>query len=122
MLVLSRKLGERILIGENIELTIVGFRGRTVVLGLEAPRDVVIRREELGRDEFGAGSSSSVSPSDEPARQFREEFDAESSGEHRGERLEEPFGAPINRRVFPVGRTALKGPLARSLASARPRA
>jgi carbon storage regulator len=118
MLVLSRKLGERILIGENIELTIVGFRGRTVVLGLEAPRDVVIRREELGRDEFGAGSSSSVSPSDEPARPFREEFDAESSGEHR----EEPFGAPLNRRVFPVGRTALKGPLARSLASARPRA
>jgi carbon storage regulator len=107
MLVLSRKLGERILIGENIELTIVGFRGRTVVLGLEAPRNVVIRREELGPDEFGTGAPTSEPKSDAAPQSFRDEFDVECPGD---------------RRVFPVPRSAVKGPLARSLASVRPKA
>ena len=47
MLVLSRKESERLVIGENIIVTIVRLAGGTVRLGIEAPPEVSIRREEL---------------------------------------------------------------------------
>lgn len=47
MLVLSRKPGERILIGEDIAVTIVRIGPNTVRLGIDAPRDMNIVREEL---------------------------------------------------------------------------
>lgn len=47
MLVLSRKPGERILIGENVAITIVRIGPNTVRLGIDAPRDMNIVREEL---------------------------------------------------------------------------
>ena len=47
MLVLSRKSGERILIGDNVAVTIVRIGPNTVRLGIDAPRDMNIVREEL---------------------------------------------------------------------------
>ena len=47
MLVLSRKINERIIIGKNIELEILGIRGGVVRLGIKAPREVSVVREEL---------------------------------------------------------------------------
>jgi carbon storage regulator len=47
MLVLSRKQGERIRLGESIVLTVLACRGRQVRLGIEAPENVVILREEV---------------------------------------------------------------------------
>lgn len=47
MLVLTRKRGERIIIGPDIELTIVDVRGDRVRLGFEAPPDVSIHRQEV---------------------------------------------------------------------------
>ena len=47
MLVLSRKAGERILIGEDIAITIVRIGPNTVKIGIDAPRDMNIVREEL---------------------------------------------------------------------------
>ena len=47
MLVLSRRVGERIVIDENVTVTIIGRRGRQVCLGIEAPLDVSVRRHEL---------------------------------------------------------------------------
>lgn len=47
MLVLSRKLNEQIIIGDNIRITVVAVRGNQVRLGFEAPRDVSIQRQEL---------------------------------------------------------------------------
>lgn len=47
MLVLSRKVGERIIIGQGIEISVVDVRGGRVRLGIEAPREVGIRRQEL---------------------------------------------------------------------------
>ncbi len=49
MLVLSRKLGEHVVIGENICVTVIAVRGSQVRLGFTAPVEVSIRREELGR-------------------------------------------------------------------------
>ncbi len=47
MLVLSRKLGEKIYIGESICITIVDIDRGKIRLGIEAPRDVPIFRQEL---------------------------------------------------------------------------
>ena len=47
MLVLSRKLGEKIVIGENIVLTIVAIKGNQIRVGVEAPRSVSVWRGEL---------------------------------------------------------------------------
>jgi carbon storage regulator len=47
MLVLSRKPGERIVIGPNVEVTVVDISGNKVRLAIDAPRDVSIHREEI---------------------------------------------------------------------------
>ena len=47
MLVLTRKKGEKIVIGENITITVVEIRGDKVRLGIEAPKDVGVHREEI---------------------------------------------------------------------------
>jgi carbon storage regulator len=47
MLVLSRKLGEKIYISENICITVVDIDRGKIRLGIEAPRDVPIFRQEL---------------------------------------------------------------------------
>jgi carbon storage regulator len=46
MLVLSRKAGEQIVIGDNIRVTVVKVHGGRVRLGIEAPKDVSINRQE----------------------------------------------------------------------------
>jgi len=47
MLVLSRKKNERIVIGENVVVTVVEVRGDRVRLGIEAPQEVPIHRSEV---------------------------------------------------------------------------
>ena len=47
MLVLTRKLNQEILIGENVKITVLKVKGNTVRLGIEAPREVRIVRGEL---------------------------------------------------------------------------
>jgi carbon storage regulator len=47
MLVLSRKLGEKVVIGEGIVLTVVKVDRNQVRLGIEAPKDVQVYREEI---------------------------------------------------------------------------
>jgi carbon storage regulator len=47
LLILTRKLGESITIGDKIRVSVLGIRGRQVRLGIEAPTDVVVHREEI---------------------------------------------------------------------------
>jgi carbon storage regulator len=47
MLVLSRKKNERIIIGESIEVTVVEIRGDKVRLGIVAPAEMAVDREEV---------------------------------------------------------------------------
>lgn len=47
MLILTRKLGESITIGDSIKVSVLGIRGRQVRLGIEAPDNVVVHREEI---------------------------------------------------------------------------
>jgi len=58
MLVLSRRKGERVVIGEDLQVTVLAIRGDRVKLGFAGPRQVPIYREEL-RDRQPAPSGDS---------------------------------------------------------------
>ncbi len=47
MLILTRKLGEKVIIANQIEITLLEIRGRQARLGIQAPPDIVINREEV---------------------------------------------------------------------------
>jgi carbon storage regulator len=49
MLILSRKIQQNIIINDNIQICILSIDGRKVSLGIKAPRDIPIYREELYR-------------------------------------------------------------------------
>ena len=47
MLVLSRRVGEKLIIGENVTVTVLSVSGNQVRIGIDAPRDVKVNREEV---------------------------------------------------------------------------
>ncbi len=47
MLILTRKVGESIMIGDSVEVKILGLRAGQVKIGIEAPRDLKVHREEI---------------------------------------------------------------------------
>ena len=57
MLVLSRKLGQRFQIGQDVRITIVKIDRNSVRIGIEAPDDVTVYREEIAPAEAVAGTN-----------------------------------------------------------------
>jgi len=47
MLVLSRRTGESLVIDDNITVTILGIKGQQVRIGINAPTDIIVNREEI---------------------------------------------------------------------------
>ena len=47
MLILTRRVGETVVIGDSIQVTVLGVKGRQVRLGISAPKDVAVHREEI---------------------------------------------------------------------------
>lgn len=47
MLILTRKIGESLLIGDDVEISVLSVRGNQVKLGVKAPKDVSVHREEI---------------------------------------------------------------------------
>ena len=47
MLILTRRVGETLMVGENVTVTVVGLNGNQVRLGINAPKDVEVHREEI---------------------------------------------------------------------------
>ena len=63
MLMIRRRCGESILLGENIEIHVMEVTGNRVKLGISAPRDVLVLRNELKlTEEFNREASRAVSP------------------------------------------------------------
>jgi carbon storage regulator len=49
MLILTRRLTETLVIGDSVTLTVLDIKGSRVRIGVNAPRDVVVKREEIFR-------------------------------------------------------------------------
>ena len=47
MLILTRRVGETLMIGDEVTVTVLGVRGNQVRIGVNAPKDVTVHREEI---------------------------------------------------------------------------
>lgn len=47
MLILTRRVGETLMIGDDVTVTVLGVKGNQVRIGVNAPRDVAVHREEI---------------------------------------------------------------------------
>lgn len=62
MLVLTRKAGEAIYIGNDIKIVIVQIKGHQVQVGIEAPKTIHIKREEIRNDHASTGGQARQNP------------------------------------------------------------
>ncbi len=66
MLVLTRKIGESIKINEDVKITVIEIKGKSIRLGIEAPRETKIYREEvflkIKQENRSAASTSTLDP------------------------------------------------------------
>ncbi|OGT63536.1 MAG: carbon storage regulator [Gammaproteobacteria bacterium RIFCSPHIGHO2_12_FULL_45_9] len=47
MLILTRRISESVIVGDNVKVTVLGVKGNQVRLGIDAPKDVSVHREEI---------------------------------------------------------------------------
>lgn len=63
MLILTRRVGETLMVGDEVTVTVLGVKGNQVRLGVNAPKDVAVHREEIyeriKREQGGESESSS---------------------------------------------------------------
>ena len=73
MLILTRRVGESVVIGEDVTVTVLGVKGNQVRIGINAPKTVAVHREEIfERIKNGQGSGDRSNTTDEPNSASRE--------------------------------------------------
>ena len=47
MLILTRRVGETIMVGDEVQVTVLGLKGNQIRIGINAPQDIAVHREEI---------------------------------------------------------------------------
>jgi carbon storage regulator len=72
MLILTRRVGESVVIGEDVTVTVLGVKGNQVRIGINAPKTVAVHREEIFERIKNGQGAGNQSTSDEPTSAPRE--------------------------------------------------
>jgi carbon storage regulator len=76
MLILTRRVGESVMIGHEVTVTVLGVKGNQVRIGVNAPKSVAVHREEIyeriKREEQGLGNGNGNSGHHEPDESYDE--------------------------------------------------
>lgn len=67
MLILTRRVGETLIIGDDVVITVLGVKGNQVRIGINAPKDVSIHREEI-YNRIHQNQDEQMSTSDKPEK------------------------------------------------------
>jgi carbon storage regulator len=62
MLILTRRIGETLRIGDEVSVTILALKGNQIRVGIDAPKHVAVHRDEVVQRERGAGEVSGHTP------------------------------------------------------------
>jgi carbon storage regulator len=73
MLVLSRRVGESVVVGDDVTITVLEVRGDVVRVGIDAPRSVSVHRAEL-LAELAASNQESASPGEDAVASLSEQL------------------------------------------------
>jgi carbon storage regulator len=72
MLILTRRVGETVMIGDDVTITVLGVKGNQVRVGINAPKHVAVHREEIyeriKREQQGGGSGGSDESGNTPEK------------------------------------------------------
>jgi carbon storage regulator len=67
MLILTRRVGETLMIGDEVTVTVLGVKGNQVRIGINAPKNVSVHREEIYQRIKGENESGAASPGENTA-------------------------------------------------------
>lgn len=100
MLILTRRVGESLKVGDNVTLTVLGVKGNQVRIGSEAPKDLAVHREEIWlramNDKIKAGHTLTEAEQEQLQRAVENQAQIKKVKDLNRQRIDDNFGNRID--------------------------